>query len=143
MWRRFGLCSCIAVLVVALSAAAADTKVSITKKDCTRLVRHEAGSDVAYQPGQDHRGRQVAPADLPGSGAAAMPNLIPEVMEIPLSIKPMAGAGYATNDLGASQMALGTVKYDIAKGVFTLNGQPLGSSEQQELAERCQRAGAR
>jgi hypothetical protein len=35
------------------------------------------------------------------------------------------------------------VKYDVAKGTFTLNGQPLGSAEQQELANACARRGVK
>ncbi len=124
-------------------ASAQDGKVTITKSDCARLTRHNPRPDVAYQAGMDHKGRKVAPADMAGSGAAAMPNLMPEVLEIPLSITPMSGAGYASNGLGDSQSTLGSVKYDLAKGTFTLNGQPLGGTQQQELAEKCRGAGVR
>lgn len=118
-------------------------RIVITKQDCIRLLRHTPRPDVTYQPGTDHKGRKVAPADLPGSGAANMPDLVPDVLEIPLSAKVMSGAGYATHGLGDSQTTLGTVKYDLAKGTFTLNGQPLGGAEQEELAVKCRGAGLR
>lgn len=140
-WLTVGLSLTLAGL--AMPAQAQDGKVTIAKNDCARLTRHNPRPDVAYQPGADHKGRKVAPADLPGSGAAAMPNLVPDVLEIPLSVKVMAGAGYASHGLDDSQTSLGSVKYDIAKGTFTLNGQPLGSAQQQELAEKCRAAGIR
>lgn len=118
-------------------------RITITKQDCIRLLRHTPRPDVAYQPGRDHQGREVAPADLPGSGGAAMPNLVPDVLELPLTVKPMSGKGYATHGLGDSQATLGTVVYDIAKGTFTLNGQPLGVDAQQDLRVKCRGAGLR
>ena len=65
-------------------------RIVITKVDCSRLVRHQPAPDVAYRPGVDARGRAVVPADIPGSGADAIPNLLPEVLEFPLTINPVA-----------------------------------------------------
>lgn len=118
-------------------------RIVITKTDCSRLIRHVPAPDVAYQPGVDVHGRAVAPADMPGSGADAIPNLLPEVLEIPLTIKPLQGQTYAKSGSGDSQATLGTVRYDMAKGTFTFNGQPLGSAEQEELARACQKRGVR
>lgn len=129
--------------VLAQAVASQPVRIVITKTDCGRLVRHVPSADVAYQPGMDAKGRPVAPADLPGSGAAGTPGLLPDVLEIPLSIKPMAGAGYDRYGLGDSQMGLGTVKYDMAKGTFTLNGKPLGDPEQHALAEACRKRGVK
>lgn len=64
-------------------------RIVITKVDCSRLVRHVPAADVAYQPGVDARGRAVAPADMPGSGAQAIPNLLPDVLEFPITINPV------------------------------------------------------
>jgi hypothetical protein len=124
-------------------AQSSSSKVSITSSDCARLVRHTPSADVAYKPGEGAGGRKVAPADLPGSGGDIGRQLLPEVLEIPIAIKPMSGKGYATQGLGDSQTTLGMVKYDVAKGTFTLNGQPLGSAEQQELANACARRGVK
>lgn len=125
------------------AGTAAPVRITITKLDCSRLVRHLPAPDVAYKPGVDVHGKAVAPADLPGSGANAVPNLIPEVLEIPLNVKPMQGKAYATNGLDDTNMSLGTVRYNLATGNFTINGQPLGDPEQQALAEACAKRGVR
>lgn len=65
-------------------------RIVITKVDCSRLIRHVPAADVAYQPGVDARGRAVAPADMPGSGANALPNLLSDVLEFPVTINPIA-----------------------------------------------------
>jgi hypothetical protein len=119
-----------------------NSKVSISKNDCSRLVRHTPSADVAYKPGVDVRGRKVAGADVEGRNDIGS-QLLPEVLEIPIQISPMAGKAYATNGLGDSQTTLGTVKYDMAKGTFTLNGKPLAGEDQQHLAEACAKRGAK
>lgn len=132
-----------AIPTSALAQQSEPVRIVITKTDCSRLIRHTPSADVAYKPGVDARGRAVAPADVPGSGAEAIPGLLPDVLEIPLSIKPMQGATYAKRGSGDSQATLGTVRYDMAKGTFTFNDQPLGSPEQEELARACQKQGVR
>ena len=128
----------------AQSTANQPVRITITKTDCSRLVRHTPSADAAYKPGVDVHGKPVAPADLPGSGANAVPGLIPDVLEIPLTVKPMQSAGYATSSgLSDSNMSLGSVRYDVAKGTFTINGQPLGDPEQNALAEACAKRGVR
>jgi len=118
-------------------------RIVISKVDCSRLLRHTPSADVAYKPGEGAGGRKVAPADLPGSGADAVPGLLPDVLEIPLDIKPFANAAWAKQGLKDTQTSLGTVRYDIAKGSFTVNGQVLGGAEQQELAKACAKRGVR
>lgn len=118
-------------------------RIIITKVDCSRLIRHVPDADVTYQPGVDVHGRPVAPADVPGSGGDAMPGLLPDVLELPLTIKPLQGKGYATWGTGDAQATLGTVRYDIARDTFTFNGQPIGSEDQRELARACARRGVR
>ncbi len=118
-------------------------RIVITKNDCSRLLRHIPDADVAYKAGEDVHGRKVAPADLPGSGADALGQILPDVLEIPLTIKPLSGKSYATHGVGDSQAPLGTVRYDTLRGTFTYNDRPIGSSEQQELANACARRGVR
>lgn len=143
------LCHALAVLalVVALPAQAQQAgqpvRIVITKVDCSRLLRHVPAPDVAYQPGVDARGNTVAPADIPGSGADAIPGLVPEVLEIPLTIKPLAGKAYATHGTADAEATLGTISYDITRNTFTFNGQPIGSEDQQELARACAKRGVR
>jgi len=121
----------------------APLRITITKMDCSRLVRHMPSDDVAFRPGEGLSGQQVVPADVPGSGAAALPNLLPDVLEIPINVKPLQGKAYATHGLDDTNMSLGVVRYDIARGTFSLNGEPLGGPDQQALAEACAKRGVR
>lgn len=138
-------------LLAALPAQAQETsqelsqplRIVITKPDCSRLIRHVPDPGVTYQPGVDARGRPVAPADVPGSGADALPGLVPEVLEIPLTIRPLQGKPYATHGTGQSEAVLGTVRYDMGRDLFTFNGQPIGSELQQDLARACAKRGVR
>lgn len=148
MDRRIASLTVSLALFAALPAGAQQApgqplRIVITKTDCSRLLRHFPSADVAYKPGEGVGGRKVAPADVPGSGADAVPGLLPDVLEIPVTIKPFANAAYATRGLDDADASLGKVQYDIAKGSFTFNGQPIGGAEQQELAQACARRGVR
>lgn len=79
------LASCL--LLVAATASAEEVTVTVTRQDCARLVRHMPSADVAYQPGVDVKGRKVAPADLPGSGADL--KILPEVLEFTIAVNPV------------------------------------------------------
>lgn len=102
--------SMLGVLLVCLPMAAwaqeegagQPVRIIITKLDCSRLVRHLPAADVAYQPGVDAKGRAVAPADLDGSGADALPNLLPDVLEFPITINPV---GYGARNQAQRQKA--------------------------------------
>lgn len=50
-------------------------KVRITKRDCKRLVRHQASADVAYKSGVDVRGNPVVGADLNGGFTIPLPDV--------------------------------------------------------------------
>ena len=69
------------------SAAAQPLEVTITRADCSRLVRHLPDADVSadYRPGVDARGNPVAPADLYG----ANPIELPESFTFLLDINPL------------------------------------------------------
>lgn len=125
------------------SAGPGGVRITISKTDCSRLVRHTPSDDVAFRPGEGVRGKRVAPADVPGSGANSIPNLVPDVLEIPLNIKPMQGKAYATHGLDDTTSQLGIVRYDITKNTFTFNGEPMGGPDQQALAEACAKRGVR
>lgn len=77
-------------------------RIVITKLDCSRLIRHVPAADVAYKPGVDAKGRAVAPADIPGSGADAIPNLLPDVLEFPVTINPI---GYGARNQAQREKA--------------------------------------
>jgi hypothetical protein len=137
--RHFGLAAC---LMVVVPAAAEQAKVSISKQDCAKLVRHNPSADVAYKPGVDTKGRAVASADLPGSGNSL--KMIPDVLEFPISINPFTYKGYtATAGLENTSMSMGTVRYDMGKGTWTYNDQPLGAPDQQAIAEACAKRGVK
>ena len=57
-------------------------KVRITKRDCRRLLRHQASADVAYKSGVDVRGNPVVGADV--NGAFTVP--LPDVYEFNVTI---------------------------------------------------------
>lgn len=96
MHRRFAAMTVLAI-AIAPPAGAEQTiaepqpvRIVITKVDCSRLVRHAPSADVAYKPGEGIGGRTVVPADLPGSGAQAMGSILPDVLEFPITINPVA-----------------------------------------------------
>lgn len=81
---RFGVGMCAAIFLaygmpgdaaMAQSAEAEPPKVRITKKDCSRVVRHVASADVNYTPGVDVRGNAVAPADASGGFTIPLPDV--------------------------------------------------------------------
>ncbi len=122
-----------AALAAAPAAAHEKATVAITRADCARLVAHVPGPDVAYEPGVDVYGREVAPADLDGAPRIELPETILIDIEIDLLQRFGIPAGPALHDADAE---LGEVLYK--DGRFTFNGQPLQDEAQAELAARCQ-----
>ena len=121
-------------LLAASPAAAHETAtVTITRADCARLVEHVPGPDVAYQPGVDVYGREVAPADLGGAPRIELPETILIDIDIDLLVRFGIPANPALYDADAE---VGEVAY--RDGRFTFNGQPLQDQAQAELAARCQ-----
>ncbi len=107
--------------------------VTITKADCARLVAHVPGPDVAYRPGVDVYGREVAPANLGGAPRIETP----ETILIDIEIDLQARFGTPENEvLFDPDAEVGEVAY--RDGRFTFNGQPLLDEAQAELAARCQ-----
>ncbi len=124
-----------ALLLLAAAPAAAHEKttVAITRADCARLVAHVPGPDVAYQPGVDVYGREVAPADLGGAPRIELPETILIDIEIDLQARFGIPVDPTLYDPDAE---VGEVLYK--DGRFTFNGQPLQDEAQAELAARCQ-----
>ena len=122
-------------LLAASPAAAHETAtVTITRADCARLVEHVPGPDVAYQPGVDVYGREVAPADLGGAPRIELP----ETILIDIEVDLQARFGTPENEvLFDPDAEMGWVVYQ--DGRFTFNGQPLQDEAEAELAARCQR----
>ncbi len=123
-----------AALAAAPAAAHERATVAITRVDCARLVAHVPGPDVAYHPGVDVYGREVAPADLGGAPRIELPETILIDIEIDLLQRFGIPASPALYD---GDVEVGEVAY--RDGRFTFNGQPLQDEAQAELAARCQK----
>ena len=123
-----------ALLAAAPARAHEETvEVAITRADCARLVAHVPDRDVAYQPGVDVYGRDVAPADLGGAPRIELPETILIDIEIDLLQRFGIPADPTLYDPDAE---VGEVVYK--DGRFTFNGQLLQDEAQAELAARCQ-----
>ncbi len=122
-----------AALAVAPVAAHEKATVAITRADCARLVEHVPDPDMAYRPGVDVYGREVAPADLGGTPRIELPETILIDIEIDLLQRFGIPASPALYD---ADVEVGEVLYK--DGRFTFNGQPLQDEAQAELAARCQ-----
>ena len=125
------------MLLAAMPPAVAQdqARVTITRSDCQRLVRHVPAPDVAYQPGVDVNGRPVAPADL-GSGVRIK---VPEVIEIPIDVDLQDRFGIPPNrELFKADAFIGSVVVTVKDGRAYFNGQPLQDEAEFALTQRCQ-----
>jgi hypothetical protein len=148
------------VLALALASPAAaqqepaqpqPLRIVISKVDCSRLIRHAASADVAYRPGEGAGGRKVVPADLDDTGGSI--NFLPDVLEFDVAINPVTygrqvqgvpQVGAASGvQFSNTRMNVAAVRYDVARGDLTINGQPVGPRDQGALAEACRRQGVR
>ncbi len=119
-------------LAVAPAAAHEKATVAITGADCARLVEHVPDPDMAYRPGVDVYGREVAPADLGGAPRVELA----ETVLIDIEVDLLARFGIPANEvLFDPDAEVGEVAY--RDGRFTFNGQPLQDQAQAELAARC------
>ena len=99
----------------ALPAAGQSTEVeatgtlTVTVRDCKRLLVHAARSDVKYKPGVDVRDRKVAPADYPGDIKLKLPDNY--AFDITVDIRRFMG-GPAADKATAAGTAAGTAATD-------------------------------
>lgn len=135
-----------ASLALLCGAAQAEIQtIEITKVNCDLLVKHIPDADVAYQPGVDSYGRPVAPADLNPSpithledkisirltnNAAKLFNL-----KVPQADVQNGDGTTSKQNLVNTQMEVGYVT--LHDGKAYLDGQPLESNQQDELAVLC------
>ena len=123
------------VLAGILFAAATDVraagKLTVSKKDCARVVAHASSADVTYKPGTDIHGRKVAPADLGGGSPIKLPKEI--IIYIGIDLEEKYGLGAGGDYTGTAN--IGRVK--VINGRVTFNGQPLGNQEQQAMGAGC------
>lgn len=109
--------------------------ISITKTDCSRLIQHVPAADVAYQPGVDVRGRAVASADVDPAREAFAKSVVPDVLEIPLTINPVGyaqrNAAYAQKSKAASAVTSNSSAITTAKANATTLSSQLSSLQSQ------------
>ncbi len=65
-----------ACVVLSVPALAQISSHRVSTDDCRAIVAHVPADDVAFVPGVDVRGRQVAPADLDGGYDIAVPDVV-------------------------------------------------------------------
>lgn len=109
-------------------------EVTVTPRDCRRLVAHRPADDVAYKPGVDAYGRPVTPADLPGTRVIKTPDKI--TFNLTYDALEKLGLTDASNLL-SGEATIGEVSYDISSGRLEFNGEPLTDREIAVLATAC------
>ena len=133
MSRQLFLSAVLAGVTLAGADVRAASQLTVSKKDCARIVRHAPSADVAYKPGVDVYGRKVAPADLGGGSAIKLPKEI--TIDIGIDLEEKYGLGADSDYTGTAN--IGKVK--VKNGRVTFNGQPLGNREQQAIAAACRK----
>lgn len=102
--------------------------ITISKLDCSRVIRHTPAPDVAYKPGVDVHGKPVVSADTDPGREAFAKKVLPEVLEIPITINPLtynkAKAANKNKAAAATAVANNTTAITNAKAQGTaLNSQ--------------------
>ena len=130
-WPPVLLCA----LILLWSGVGQAQQVTITERDCARLVQHVPDADVAYQPGVDVNGRPVVPADLPGSPQIQ----VPESFSIPITVDLASRLGIPPGGDAdfTAEAAIGRVDV-LADGRAFFNGQPLQDEAARQLSLLCQ-----
>lgn len=124
-----------ALAVIALSAPALAQQATVSDRECRQLVEHSGSANATYQPGVDARGRPVAPADLPSSGAQIR---APQNFTIDLKTSLAGRYGIPSNSpLLDPSVEVGKITVEDGGRRVLYNGQPLGGSEQSALADLC------
>ena len=113
------------ILAIASGPGVAQT---IAERDCRRLERHVPAPGVAFQPGVDSRGRQVAPADL-----APAPAIVPERLPVFLGVDLRRRLGLPPGMI--ADLPLGVI--EIENGTVLFNGRPLAPDAASGLAAAC------
>ena len=105
----------------------------ISRADCAGLAAHVPSDEATYRPGVDVRGRPVAPADVDGTPALALP----ESYRIRIEVDSEDRFGIpATAGRYDADIAVGEALVE-ADGRVLFNGQPLQSEAAFELGRRC------
>lgn len=103
---------------------------------CRALIAHRPVSGVEHTPGVDGRGRPVAPADLPGGGAASLVGF-----QMPVTVDFLRRFGLPVPRSAAALprgAEVGRLGIDGNRVLF--NGQPLGDPAVEQLYVACGQA---
>ncbi len=119
-------------------ADARETRVLITKADCSRLVKYTASPDVTHQSGIDAHGRPVMPADLDSESRFEAPGHYLVSLEVDLAERLGIPPDPSNFDADAE---IGLV--EVREGRTYINGRPLQSEGQAEFAVLCREAEGR
>jgi hypothetical protein len=125
----------LAVTVSFLAAGPAlAQQATVSDRECRQLVDYTASQDVNYRPGVDARGRPVAPADLPSPGGQIQ---APQNFTFDLNTS-LTGFGIPANSkIFEPQVGIGKITVEDGGRRVLFNGQPIGNSEKNAIAELC------
>ena len=119
-------------LFTGLGVAGFAQAVTVTRTDCTQVIRHQPAPDVAYSPGVDVNGDAVAPADLE-TGITVEP--LSEI-NIPITIDLQERFGIPADPrLYEGEAYVGTVTHVDGRTLF--NGRPLAAGGDVDLIAAC------
>ncbi len=135
----------LALVLAAVPAAPRAETITVTAQTCAALAQYVPAPDVAYRPGVDVDGKQVAPADLGGAPALEVPADITVAITVEiarvLGIPAFPDPARPQDDLYKPEAGIGVVTY--RDGRFAFNGRPLQPDAEAALAALCQRHGRR
>jgi hypothetical protein len=124
-----------AFLINALALSA--QTITVSPSACQAITAHTPADDVAYKPGVDVHGNDVASADLNSSGTlnfdADHEFWLP--IEIPLEDVLSIAASDTLDAIRESKIGAGTVT--VKNGQAYFNGQPLGDANSNAIAAAC------
>jgi hypothetical protein len=136
MKRRLALFVWSASVLAALPAFA--QQVQVSDRECRQLVDYVASQDVNYKPGVDVYGRPVKSADLSPQTQVQVPQNF--TFDVNIDLKKYGIP--ASSPIFQPTMNVGKISVEDGGRRVSFNGQPLGNSEQQALAELCKQRGA-
>ena len=125
-----------AALVLTAPPLGAQT-ITVSPSACQALTAHTPSSDVAYTPGIDVHGNDVAPADLNASGQLYFD--ADHEFWLPIEVPLEDVLGIATTDtldaVRKSNIGVGAVT--VKNGQAFFNGEPLGDAKSHAIAAEC------
>jgi hypothetical protein len=104
-----------------LPMAAGAQTVIVEEGRCRFVEVHRPAPDVAYRPGVDVNGNAVAPADLGGGNAVALPGQVPVRLQIPITRFLPVTPPF----LDEAEIDVGEVLVDVETGALFYRGQRL------------------